>query len=177
MKKLLVLTLTGILALFLIGCETIPETNSNNAIVTNDNANVNVNENTETAKTDDDWTWDDDITREDFDKDKEKYKKKAEEEESTIGSGANDLWLWTKTRAALATTDDLRDSTINVDVEDEVVTLKGTVGSAEQKANAVKVAKGIEGVKSVKDELKVAKEDSVTNMETSDDDKNANTNK
>ena len=60
-----------------------------------------------------------------------------------------------KTRFDLAATDDLRDSTINVDVDNAVVTLTGTVASAAQKTRAETVAKGIDGVTSVKNQLKV----------------------
>lgn len=74
---------------------------------------------------------------------------------STIGKGANDGWLWTKTKAALASTDDLRDSTINVDVDNSVVTIKGTVPNKQQKEKAETVVKGIEGVKEVRNMLKV----------------------
>ena len=56
------------------------------------------------------------------------------------------------------TADDLRDSTINVDVVNDVVTLKGTVETAAQKTKAEQVTKGIEGVKSVKNELTVESE-------------------
>lgn len=96
----------------------------------------------------------------------EKNKAKCEENKgsSNIGQGVNDSWLWTKTRLALAAADDLRDSTINVDVSNDVVTLKGTVASAAQKASAEKVAKGIEGVKSVTNQLQVKAGDSATNQ-------------
>jgi osmotically-inducible protein OsmY len=67
----------------------------------------------------------------------------------------NDGWLWVKARFDLAAADDLRDSTINVDVDNAVVTLTGTVASAAQKARAEAVAKSVEGVKSVKNQLKV----------------------
>ena len=60
-----------------------------------------------------------------------------------------------KTRFDLAAADDLRDSTINVDVDNGVVTLTGTVASAAQKTRAEAVAKAVEGVKSVKNQLKV----------------------
>ncbi len=50
----------------------------------------------------------------------------------------------------------LDDSDIDVDVENNVVTLNGTVKSAEAKAKAVSIAKTTEGVKSVRDMLKVA---------------------
>jgi hyperosmotically inducible protein len=50
----------------------------------------------------------------------------------------------------------LDDSNIDVDVENNVVTLSGTVKSAEAKAKAVATAKATDGVKSVRDNLKVA---------------------
>ncbi len=96
------------------------------------------------------------LTREIYDKDKAKYEKQAKESGSIIGQGAEDGWLWAKTRAALAATDDLRDSTINVDVENNVVTLKGTIANKQQKEKAIMIVKGIEGVKAVKDLLKIA---------------------
>ena len=50
----------------------------------------------------------------------------------------------------------LNDSDIDVDVDKGVVTLSGTVRSAAAKAKATSIAKGTDGVKSVKDLLKVA---------------------
>ena len=93
------------------------------------------------------------ISREQYDKNRAEYEK--DKGSSTIGQGVNDSWIWFKTRAALAAANDLRDSTINVDVANDVVTLKGTVATAAQKAAAEKTAKGIDGVKSVKNELVV----------------------
>ena len=61
-----------------------------------------------------------------------------------------------KTRFDLAAADDLRDSTINVDVDNDVVTLTGTVASAAQKTRAEAVAKAVEGVKTVRNQLKVS---------------------
>lgn len=121
------------------------------AIVVNSNTNANRWSNTN-------------ITREEYDKNRAEYER--DKGTSTIGSGANDSWLWFKTRAALLTTNDLRESTINVDVVNDVVTLKGTVETAAEKTKAEQVAKDIDGVKSVKNELKVAPDDSVTNMST-----------
>jgi hyperosmotically inducible protein len=167
MKKATLFTVLAIFALTLIGCETTKETNSNKAVVVNNNANINANtaprSNTNVEKKG--------TSREDFDKDKAKYEKEAKESKSTIGQGANDLWLWTKVRGELLTVDGLRESTVNVDVENDVVTLKGTVGTKAQQENAVKAAKAVEGVKEVKDMLKVAPEDSMTNTSTKDDGK------
>lgn len=50
----------------------------------------------------------------------------------------------------------LDDSDIDVDVDNNVVTLNGTVKSAEAKAKAVATAKATDGVKGVRDNLKVA---------------------
>lgn len=102
------------------------------------------------------------ISKEDYDRDREKYER--DRGSSTIGQGINDSWLWFKTRAALATTDDLRESTINVDVVNDVITLKGTVANAAQKSKAEQVSKGIEGQKGVKNELQVRPGDSMTNQ-------------
>lgn len=95
------------------------------------------------------------MTRADYERDKDRYSREAKEEGRTVGSGANDGWLWVKTRFDLAAADDLRDSTINVDVDNDVVTLTGTVATAAQKAQAEKIAKAVEGVKSVRNQLKV----------------------
>ena len=102
------------------------------------------------------------ISREEYDKDRATYER--DKGSSTIGQGINDSWTWFKTRTALAAASNLRDSTINVDVVNDVITLKGTVASAAQKTEAETVAKGIEGQKGVKNELKVSATDSATNQ-------------
>ena len=130
------------------------------AVVVNANANTNANRWTNTN-----------VTREEYNKNRAEYER--DKGSSTIGSGANDSWLWFKTRAALLTTNDLRESTINVDVVNDVVTLKGTVGTAAEKTKAEQVAKDIDGVKSVKNELKVAPNDSMTNTSSNSSNSNA----
>ncbi len=95
-------------------------------------------------------------TRDEYERDKDRYEREAKESGRTVGTGLNDGWLWVKTRFDLAAADDLRDSTINVDVDQAVVTLTGTVASAAQKTRAEQVAKAGEDVKSVRNQLKVA---------------------
>jgi len=144
--------------------------NSNTAVVVNSNNNALVTTtNTTTTRTN---TWNANMTREEYNRDRTRYE--SEKGSSTIGQGANDSWLWFKTRAALATTNELRESTINVDVVNDVITLKGTVANAAEKAKAEQVAKGIEGQKGVKNELKVAPNDSMTNTNMTSN-ANANT--
>ena len=94
-------------------------------------------------------------TRSEYEANKERYNREAKESGRKVGTGANDTWLWIKTRFDLAAADDLRDSTINVDVDNDIVTLSGTVASAAQKTKAETVAKAVEGVKSVRNQLKV----------------------
>jgi osmotically-inducible protein OsmY len=127
--------------------------NANTAVLVNANQNMNTSSN-RWANTN--------VSREQYDRERSEYER--DRGDSKIGQGANDSWLWFKTRAALMTTDDLRESTINVDVENDVITLRGTVGSAAQKAKAETVAKGIEGQKGVRNQLTVRASDSMTNQ-------------
>ena len=144
----------SLLALAFAGCgyET---TNTNNANA-NANAAANTNANANTAVANANTNTRRAPTREEYDREKDRYQREAKESGRKVGTGLNDGWLWVKTKFELAAADDLRDSTINVDVDNEVVTLSGTVASATQKTKAVQVAKAVEGVKSVKDTLKVA---------------------
>lgn len=169
MKKIMFLTFVAAFALALAGCETTKETNSNKAVVVSNTNMMNTNMVMNTNTANDRMVYDREITREEYDKDKDKYLGDAKSAGRTIGQGAEDGWLWTKTTSALATTNDLRDSTIDVDVENSVVTLSGTVASKAQMDKAVKVAQEVKDVKSVKNDLKVAPGDSMTNQMMTDD--------
>ena len=147
--------LLGALLLLITGCD---NTANENRAAVNANANANaVNANipaTSTPVT----TANDNRrapTREEYERDKERYSREAKESGRTVGTGLNDGWLWVKARFDLAAANDLRDSTINVDVDKGVVTLSGTVASAAQKTRAEAVAKSVEGVTGVKNMLKV----------------------
>ena len=106
-------------------------------------------------------------TREEYDRDKARYDREAKESGRKVGSGANDGWLWVKTRFDLATADDLRDSTIDVDVDNGVVTLSGTVASTAQKARAEQVVTVVEGVRSVRNQLRVTSDNANANRANS----------
>lgn len=124
-----------------------------NAVNANANANTNANANANTASGgvyNRNYNSKDDYTREDAN-----YRAEAKNAGSSIGQGVEDGWIHFKTRTALATVDDLRDSTINVDVDNNVVTLRGTVANAAQKAKAATEAKKIDGVKNVVNKLEV----------------------
>jgi hyperosmotically inducible protein len=135
--------------------------NSNVAVVVNNNSAVVMNSNMGMSNSN---RYTANITREEYDKNRTEYDRDFTG--STIGQGANDKWLWVKTRAALTTTNELRDSTINVDVVNDVITLKGSVATKAESDRALAVARGIDGQKGVKNELKVQAGDSMTNQMT-----------
>lgn len=144
-----------VFGVMVVGCDSTTNTNTNtNTTIansnrnTNANANANANANRRSVNAN--------ISREEYDRDKGSFAEEARQLGRTIGSGANDGWLWTKTRALLTAADDLRDSTINVDVDNAEVMLSGTVASQAQKARAEQIAKGVEGVKSVENRLTIA---------------------
>jgi hypothetical protein len=147
MRHKIVAMMIGTLALALSGCGDTTNYNANANANLAANANVAVATATPTPRRG--------LTREEYEREKDRYTREAKEAGRTIGSGINDGWLWVKTRFDLAAADDLRDSTINVDVDNDVVTLSGTVATRAQKARAEAVAKAVEGVKSVKNMLKV----------------------
>jgi hypothetical protein len=146
----------AVLAFSLAACGEMADTNRNanaNANMANANANTNANREMASSNSNDNRR---SPTREEYDRDKDRYLREAREAGRTVGSGINDGWLWVKTRFELAAADDLRDSTVNVDVDNDTVTLTGTVATQEQRASAERIAKSIEGVKAVKNMLKVA---------------------
>ena len=158
MKRLTVFVLALAVLAFASACGADDNANLANANRANINAaNANV-VNTNTANANTRRTYDPDITEADYERDRDRYGREAREAGETIGSGLKDGWLWVKTKGALAAVDDLRDSTINVDTDNAVVTLRGTVGSQAQKARAEQTAKGIDGVTSVRNQLTVRAE-------------------
>lgn len=75
-----------------------------------------------------------------------------------VSTGAHSATLTTKVKTALAKDAGFRTlGDIDVDSKDGVVTLKGKVDSADAKKKAETIAKQVDGVKSVKNQLKVEK--------------------
>ena len=74
----------------------------------------------------------------------------------TIGDSLDDAWIHTKIVAQLIGNSATPERKINVDVKNNVVTLRGTVETAEQKTEAEQIAKNTESVKSVNNQLKVS---------------------
>jgi osmotically-inducible protein OsmY len=85
---------------------------------------------------------------------------KGKETLSKTGEVITDAWITTKVKAQFIGVDALKDSNINVDTTDHVVTLKGTVVTEAGRAKAMEIAKGTEGVTKVVDTLRIGKSDS-----------------
>ncbi len=160
-------------------CETVPTNNAttnravangNTAVVTNTNSTVtnpanavapNSNVSGAAVNSNNNSSIDYNKTAKDLENQRASVEAQAKQAGRSIGTGANDWYLWGKTRAQLAATNDLRDSTVDVDLDNAVATLSGTVATAAQKTKAEQVAKSIEGVKSVKNNLTVKAADTV----------------
>jgi hyperosmotically inducible protein len=163
MKRLT--TLLAALALAALGAacggdstenKTMSNTTANTSTV-NTTANTTANANTHRGE------YNANISQGDYEKDKETFAQKAKDAGDKIGSAATDGWLWVKTRGALMAADDLEESGINVDVNNGVITLRGTVPNNDQVKKADAAAKGVSGSKGVQNQLKVGGGDANAN--------------
>src|SRR5499425_3569685 len=87
---------------------------------------------------------------------------KAEETKDTTKSmtheakqGMSDSWITSKTKIALFSDDRVKGTQVHVETKGGTVMLRGKVDDADAKTAAGEIAKGIDGVKSVKNELQV----------------------
>ena len=81
---------------------------------------------------------------------------KTKEGVSKVGSEITDAWILGKVKAQFVGEDVLKGSDINVDVDQHVVTLRGTVPTAAARARAMEIARKTDGAKSVVDRLTIA---------------------
>ncbi len=134
--------------LLLVGCtDTATNTNSNT------NANMNANMATPAATA----TASPAKSRSEYtEREAQEAREKAKSAGETIGDTLDDAWIHTKIVAQLIANSTTPERNINVDVVKNVVTLRGTVETAEAKAAAEKLAKETEGVTKVVNQLKVA---------------------
>ena len=88
---------------------------------------------------------------------------KVDSSMNKVGNFMDDSTITAKVKAALVDHDSIKSTDISVKTDKKVVTLSGFVESQAQAEEAVKVAKGVEGVTSVSDKLHVrdSKETSV----------------
>jgi len=85
----------------------------------------------------------------------EKVGEKTKEGLSKTGEVITDGWITSRISAKFVNEDLLHDSNINVDTKDHVVTLHGTVLSDAGRRRAVAIAKEVEGVHRVVDNIKI----------------------
>ena len=85
-----------------------------------------------------------------------KVGEKTKDVAATTGEVITDAWITTKLKADFVNEETLKGSDINVDTNNHVVTLKGTVASAAGKARAEQIAKTTKGVNHVVNTLTIA---------------------
>jgi hypothetical protein len=121
------------------------------ATTSNSNANANANTGLITTRTEPTATPTPRYSEEQAREERERAKANKE----TIGQSLEDAWIHTKVVAKLISDSQTPERKINVDVVDGAVTLRGQVDTAEGKTEAERLAKDTDGVKSVKNELKI----------------------
>ena len=82
-------------------------------------------------------------------------REKAKGSGDSIGDTLDDAWIHTKIRTKLVGEGELPGGSVNVDVKNNVVTLRGHVGTKEERAKIQEIAKATDGVKSVKNLLTI----------------------
>ena len=85
----------------------------------------------------------------------EQTKDKAKSTTETAKVAISDSWITSKTKIALFADERVKGTQVSVDTKNGVVHLRGKVDSDEAKAAAAEIATGIEGAKSVKNDLQV----------------------
>ena len=98
---------------------------------------------------------------------------KADEAAKPSGDGAGqtmkDSWITTKTKLALATDGRTKARHISVETQGAAVMLRGKVSSAEERAAAEEITRGISGVASVSNALQIVPDDQRKTVDAKDD--------
>jgi hyperosmotically inducible protein len=85
----------------------------------------------------------------------DKTQDKAKETTQEVKGVASDSWITSKTKIALFADDRVKGREVSVETKNGEVHMRGKVDTPEAKAAAGEIAKGIEGVKNVKNDLQV----------------------
>jgi hyperosmotically inducible protein len=85
----------------------------------------------------------------------DKMENKAKETTEEVKGATSDSWLTSKTKIALFADDRVKGRDVRVETQNGEVFLRGKVDSQEAKTAAAETAKGVEGVKTVKNDLQV----------------------
>ena len=78
---------------------------------------------------------------------------RASKSSESIGNSLDDAWIHTKIRSKLLGQGEFPGGSLNVDVKNNVVTLRGTVATKADRTKAEQIARTTEGVKSVRNQL------------------------
>jgi hyperosmotically inducible periplasmic protein len=96
------------------------------------------------------------LTREEFTEERAiEERERARGAGEKLGASLDDAWIHTKLVAKFIGDANTPGRNINVDVVNNVVTLRGTVETAEQRTEAERIARDTEGVRRVVNQLKV----------------------
>ena len=102
-------------------------------------------------------------------------KKTAKADEATrpsadgAGQTMKDSWITTKTKLALTTDGRTKARHISVETQGAALMLRGKVSSAEERAAAEEIARGISGVTSVSNALQIVPDDQRKTVDAKDD--------
>lgn len=95
-----------------------------------------------------------DVERKDYnDEMAREARERAAQASETIGDSLDDAWIHTKVRSKLMGEGSFPGGNLNVDVQNNVVTLRGSVASRADRTKAEQIAKETDGVKSVRNQL------------------------
>jgi hyperosmotically inducible periplasmic protein len=98
------------------------------------------------------------VDRKDYDEDMAREaRERAAKSSESIGDNLDDAWIHTKIRTKLLGEGEFPGGSLNVDVNNNVVTLRGSVSTAADKTKAEQIAKATDGVKSVRNQLVIKK--------------------
>ena len=94
------------------------------------------------------------VDRKDYNEDMAREARdRASKSSESIGDSLDDAWIHTKIRTKLLGEGEFPGGSVNVDVKNNVVTLRGHVSTQADKAKAESIAKATDGVKSVRNQL------------------------
>jgi len=98
------------------------------------------------------------VERKDYNEDMAREARdRASKSSESVGDSLDDAWIHTKIRAKLLGEGEFPGGSINVDVKNNVVTLRGHVSTPADKTKAEQIAKATDGVKSVTNQLVIKK--------------------
>jgi hyperosmotically inducible protein len=100
----------------------------------------------------------------------EKAETKTKNAADKATTATKDSWITSKTKIALFGDERVSATQVHVDTKKGVVHLRGKVATSEEKAAAAEVAKGVDGVVSVKNELQVVPSTARKVVDAKDDD-------